>query len=282
MSKEAEPRQPMPMVEAALTYAHNGWLIFPLSPSSKSPLKGSQGYKDATRDAEKIQLWWQRYPMANIGLATGNLSGLIVLDVDPHHGGHPSFKTLEKRYGPLPQTRMSRTAHGGLHRFYQHPNDGQRYPNAVELEGLAGIDVRGDGGYVVLPPSKLYNRLSYMWGKSDMPIAPAPDWLLHALLNQQSQNEQTPQGGGFALVAGEKWLGQAVSQAREGNRNQIGFHLACQLRDDGLSEIQARDVMLTYVAHVGKGNTAYTEKEALDSLRSAYSRPPRERARRPH
>ena len=82
MSKEAEPRQPMPMIEAALTYAHNGWLIFPLSPSSKSPLKGSQGYKDATRDAKKIQLWWQRYPTANIGLATGNLSGLIVLDID--------------------------------------------------------------------------------------------------------------------------------------------------------------------------------------------------------
>src|SRR6266705_4204634 len=169
MPNEAEPRRTMPMIEAALTYAQNGWLIFPFTPSSKSPLKGSQGYKDATRDAEKIQLWWQSYPTANIGLATGSPSGLIVLDVDPHHGGHECFKTLEKRYGPLPQTRMSRTAHGGLHRFYQYPSDGKRYPNVVELEGLAGVDIRGDGGYVVLPPSKLYNRLSYIWGKTDIP-----------------------------------------------------------------------------------------------------------------
>src|SRR5436190_2211751 len=129
MGKEHKPQRIVSLVEAAVSYAREGWPIFPLQ--GKSPFKESRGHKDATRDLEKIQLWWQEYPTANIGLATGSVSGLIVLDVDPQHGGHASFKELEKRYGQLPQTRMSRTAHGGLHRFYQHPQDGKRYPNTV-------------------------------------------------------------------------------------------------------------------------------------------------------
>src|SRR5882762_870880 len=280
-NKEPEPRRIVPMIEAALSYAQNGWPVFPLSPNAKSPLKGSNGHKNATLNYEQVQRWWSENPTANIAVATGSPSGLIVFDVDPQHGGHESFKKLEKRYGPLPQTRMSRTAHGGLHRFYAYPSDGNRYPNAVELQGLPGIDVRGDGGYVVLPPSKLYNRLSYIWGKTDIPISPAPVWLLEALTHQ-SQNEKITQGGGVARVAGGKWVDRAVEQAREGNRNQIGFHLACQLRDDGLSESQARDVMLSYVDQVGQGKTPYTENEALLSLKSAYSRPPRDIARRTH
>ena len=81
-------------------------------------------------------------------------------------------------------------------------------------------------------------------------------------------------------MAGGKWVERAVERAREGNRNQIGFHLACQLRDDGLSESEAREVMLSYVDQVGEGKTPYTAKEALTSLKSAYSRPPRDKARR--
>jgi len=282
MRKEPEPRRIVLMIEAALSYAENGWPVFPLSPNGKSPLKGSNGHKDASLSPEQIQTWWNNNPTANIAVATGNPSSLIVFDVDPQHGGHQSFKAIEQRYGPLPETRMSRTAHGGLHRFYQYPNDGNRYPNAVELQGLPGIDVRGDGGYVVLPPSKLYNRLSYIWGKTDIPIAPTPEWLLNALTHQKSQNEKIPQGGGFARVADEKWVTEAVEKAREGNRNQIGFHLAQQLRDDGYSRSEAEPIMLFFVDQVDQGKTPYTAKEALASLNSAYRKPPRDKARRTH
>src|SRR5260370_34526823 len=215
--------------EAALHYARDGWFVFPLF--GKAPLKGSNGHRDATKDVEQIQAWWKTYPRANIGLATGSLSGLIVLDVDPRHGGHQSFQALEKRYGTIPETRMSRTAHGGLHRFYQHPRDGKHYLNAIELEGLPGIDVRGDGGYVVLPPSKLYGRLSYVWGNTNVPISPAPQWLLEGLTRENSRQERSLQEGDLAQVAGEKRLREAVEEARKRNRNQIGFHLACPLAD---------------------------------------------------
>jgi hypothetical protein len=141
-----------------------------------------------------------------------------------------------------------------LHRYYQHPRDGNRYPNVVQLNGLAGVDVRGDGGYVVLPPSRLYNTLSYHWGNPEKPIAEAPAWLLALLLGGREQ-EGTSQAGRFAYHPGSKWLTQAIQEAREGNRNAVGFHLACQLRDDGLSEAEAVEIMLAYAHRVPQGKT---------------------------
>src|SRR5256885_13427291 len=104
---EPEPRNTPALTEAALRYAANGWPVFPLT--GKIPFKDSRGYKDATTDALQIQAMWSMHPTANIGLATGAKSGVIVLDIDPRKQGHSSFKELEKRYEPLPPTRFSRT-----------------------------------------------------------------------------------------------------------------------------------------------------------------------------
>src|SRR5256885_964578 len=84
------------------------------------------------------------------------------------------------------------------------------------------------------------------WGNTNVPIVPAPQWFLEALTREKSRQERTLQEGGLAQVAGGKWLREAVEKAREGNRNQIGFHLACQLRDDGLSQTEAENIMLSY------------------------------------
>jgi len=267
----------LPIVESALAYARAGWPVFPLQ--GKVPFKHSQGYKDATTNEQTLQQWWVRHPTANIGLATGAVSGVIVVDIDPRHNGHLSIKELERRYGVLPLTRTCRTAHKGLHRFYQHPRDNKTYPNAVALDGLRGIDVRGDGGYVVLPPSQLYGRLFYQWGRLDLPIAPTPVWLLNLLQTVREQSGQTPQTVRFASSPGEKWLQEALSKAREGNRNSVGFWLACQLRDDQISEAEARSILLTYANLAPSGKEPYTSKEAIASVRSAYSRPPRESAK---
>jgi hypothetical protein len=273
-------RQPVSLAEAAKNYAEQGWPVFPLA--GKYPYKGTHGYLDATNDPQEVTRMWQERPAANIGLATGAVSGVIVLDIDPRNAvkqkqqANP-LRVLEERYGTqFRNTRTVRTAHGGLHLYYQHPKDGKTYPNAVKLGGR-GIDARGDGGYVVLPPSKLYNSLSYQWGNTGIPIAQAPEWLL-ALLSREKQGI-SPQESRFAQSPGSKWLAQAIQEASEGNRNLTGFQLACQLRDDGLSETQAAEIMLDYAKHVPQGKTPYTVKEALASLRSVYRRPPRERAR---
>jgi hypothetical protein len=273
--------QPVSLAEAAKTYAAAGWPVFPLA--GKYPYKGTHGYLDATADPQEVTRMWQERPFANIGLATGAGSGVLVLDLDPRHAEKQQanlLRVLEERYGAqFRNTRTVRSAHGGLHLYYRHPKDGKTYPNTVKLGGIAGIDVRGDGGYVVLPPSKLYNTLSYHWGNLELPIAQAPDWLL-SLLQHRREQEVCPQESRFAQCPGSKWLRRALQEATEGNQNLTGFHLACQLRDDGIAEAEAAEIMLHYAQHVPQGKTPYTVKEALASLKSAYRRPPRERARR--
>jgi Bifunctional DNA primase/polymerase, N-terminal len=284
-----EPEKPMrpgkteqptiPFVAFALSYARNGWPIFPLH--GKIPFKDSQGYKDATTKPEQIQTWWTTHPTANIGLATGERSGIIVLDIDPPEG-HFSLKELQSSHAPLPETRRSRTGNKGLHFFFQYPNDGNTYKNAVGLNGKEGVDLRATGGYVVLPPSKLYGRLAYMWGNPETPIVPLPIWLKDMILEAQQQRENIPQGLRFAGSPGDLWLAQALDKAREGNRNAVGFWLACQLRDDKVPEPEARRIGLLYANLAPQGKEQYTSKEAIASVRSAYKRPPREPARRIH
>src|SRR5712692_5894092 len=89
--------------DAALIYAQNGWPIFPLY--GKIPLKNSHGHRDATTDLDQIEQWWSQHPTANIGLATGEVSGVLVVDMDPRHGGYESYKRLQAEHEPFPQTR---------------------------------------------------------------------------------------------------------------------------------------------------------------------------------
>ena len=219
------------------------------------------------------------HPTANIGLATGERSGMMVLDIDVPEG-YFSLQELQATHTSLPETRRSRTANKGLHYFFHYPDDGQTYKNAVGLNGLIGVDVRATGGYVVLPPSKLYGRLSYLWGNPETPIAPLPIWLRDLLLTAQEQRGVIPQGLRFAGSPGEYWLAQALDKARAGKRNAVGFWMACQLRDDNVPELEARSIMLTYANRAPQGKEPYTSKEAIASVRSAYNRPPREPGRR--
>jgi putative DNA primase/helicase len=194
MERKRPAEQPLILAQAAMNYARMGWPVFPLA--GKLPYQGTHGHLDATTDLQTIERMWQEHPFANIGLATGEVSGVIVLDLDPRNAEKHRqnlLGVLEKQYGTqFRDTRTVRTAHGGLHLYYQHPRDGKSYPNAVKLNGLSGIDVRGDGGYVVLPPSRLYNSLSYQWGTRQTAIAKAPDWLLSLLLRERE--EVSPKG----------------------------------------------------------------------------------------
>lgn len=270
-------RQEVPLREAAVSYAHRGWPVFPLH--GKVPYKDSHGHREATTEEERIARWWTHHPGANIGLPTGEASGVLVLDMDMPEGYY-SMKMLVRDFGSLPDTRRSRTANGGLHYFYRYPQDGTTYPGTVGLHQLIGLDVRAEGNYVVLPPSRLYGRKYYTWPRPELPIAQAPQWLLTLLSKAEEEKHLTPHGMRFASDTGEKWLGKALSQATEGNRNSIGFWLACQLRDDGLSQEEATHITLAYANRVLQETHPYTSKEALASVRSAYSRPPREKARR--
>jgi hypothetical protein len=181
---------------AALEYAKLGWSVFPCCPirnsctgcgwaDCKSPGKHpliSGGFKNATRDLEQINEWWTRWPDANIGIATGTASGFFALDLD----GEPAFRELEKlqaQFGKLPKTMTVKTCKG-VHQYYCSVKD-TTIRSRGRIDNLP-IDVRGEGGYVVGPPSNHKSGSQYSWIHSpqETPLAGAPaglvDWLTKA------------------------------------------------------------------------------------------------------
>jgi hypothetical protein len=133
------------------------------------------GCKDASRDLEQVRKWWEAYPAANIGLATGTDSGVWVLDLDGPEGC-AALAELERKHGKLPETAVSKTAKGE-HYFFR-VEDGTSIRNSVRV--LPEIDTRGDGGYVIVPQSTHSTGVEYLWASSpeEVEIAPAPAWLL--------------------------------------------------------------------------------------------------------
>jgi hypothetical protein len=153
--------------------------VFPCEPGGKVPLTYS-GFWDATTDARRIKAWWGRWPHANVGVPTGERSGLLVLDVDPRDRGPESLTALERTNGPLPETAKARTGGGGVHVFFRCPA-GKAVRNSAGRLG-PGLDVRGEGGYVVVPPSR--TQSAYEW--LDRPTPAAPTWLLECLRGKPS------------------------------------------------------------------------------------------------
>ena len=155
--------------------------MFPCEPGGKAPLTYN-GFWDATTDSRRIATWWGRWPGANIGVPTGESSGLLVLDVDPRDGGRESLVELGRAAGPLPETSRARTGGGGVHVFFRYPS-GEEVRNSTGRLG-PGLDVRGAGGYVVVPPSR--TRGAYEW-LDRAPLAD-PAWLLGCLRELPSRS----------------------------------------------------------------------------------------------
>jgi hypothetical protein len=127
--------------------------------------------------AEQIRRWWRRWPGANVGVVTGAVSGLMVLDVDPRHGGHESLAAIEADHGLVPGTVESLTGGGGQHLYFRHPG------TVVPCRPIApGLDVKGDGGLVICPPSVHVSGRVYAWeagcAPGEIPLADPPQWLV--------------------------------------------------------------------------------------------------------
>lgn len=150
------------------------------------------GVKDATTSPTQILASLKLYPNANVGVATGERSGLLVVDEDPRNGGTETLAELERTYGPLPRTVEVITGGGGRHLYFKHPGGG------VRLRGKLGkgVDVKGEGGYVVGPGSLHASGAFYRWAEGLDPdsvdIAPLPDWMLSMLTVDTFRQETVP------------------------------------------------------------------------------------------
>lgn len=165
------------LASAAFRLALRGLAVFPLAEGSKVPLKSSNGFHSASIDADVARSRWTKHPRANIGVATGARSGVWILDVDRQHGGDKALAELSAAHGHLPLTVRVNTPGGGFHLWWRWPAAGPEIRNSAGRIG-PGLDVRGEGGYVVVPPSRLSNGRRYSWTRGPVEILDAPDWLL--------------------------------------------------------------------------------------------------------
>ncbi|MEP9383376.1 bifunctional DNA primase/polymerase [Nocardioides cheoyonin] len=141
------------LADAALRYANLGVPVFPCVPGGKQPLTPN-GFHDATSSARVVHAWWQRTPDANIGLPTGAVTGVVVVDIDVHGeaSGFEAFERARSAGRAEGWGWLVRTPSGGLHAYYPAtPGVEQRCWQAPS----AHIDFRGDGGYVIAPPSRI-------------------------------------------------------------------------------------------------------------------------------
>jgi hypothetical protein len=165
-------------IDTARRYLARGWSVLPLRALDKRPLIVWEPLQSSRPSAEQVADWFSRWPDANIGIVTGEISNLIVLDIDPKHGGDASLDRLERQFGPLPATIEVTTGGDGRHFYFAHPGGVLR-----SRTGLAqGIDLRGDGGYIVAPPSTHPSGRPYVWAAGRSPeeiaLAALPRWIL--------------------------------------------------------------------------------------------------------
>ena len=168
------------MLRDALNYLQRGFSVVPLRLKNKRPLVPWEEYQRRPPTEEEVSRWWAKWPEANIGIVTGEVSGLVVVDVD----GEKGLETA-KRLG-LPEGPTVKTGNG-YHRYFRHPGDGE-IRNFQTKPGLEGIDLRGDGGYVVAPPSIHPSGETYQWIilLDSMPLPTIPESILATTLTEKT------------------------------------------------------------------------------------------------
>jgi len=227
--------------DAAAYYVGLGWQVIPLAPGFKVPaIKGGRGFKDASDDASVIDKWAVNFPSANIGIATGIMSGIVVVDIDPRNGGTASMTALAGRGFVLPQCPEAQTGNGGLHLYFSYD---PRIKASKDRLG-AGIDIKTDGGYVVAAPSVIAASAqgsggTYRWNRKpeDVGLPNVPQWLLEMLTPKvrmlpRFEPVSTAEGAARSLEG----IAKRLAGAGQGERNNVlnwGAYAAAKLVQRG-------------------------------------------------
>lgn len=276
--------------EWAVRYVERrGWHVFALQPREKIPAT-THGCKDAVGDVDAVRAMWGARDY-NIGLACGPQSGVFVLDVDatpPKDGGlagPEALAILEERYGELPLTLRVSTGGDGFHLYFRWPEARPLRNRArIKIDGQrTGLDVRADGGYVVLPPSIHPNGASYRWDMERRELHDAPAWLLDLLdppkLEAPKLQAVAPVTPADTENYGRKALRNAVERihaAAEGDRHGAIFREAA-----GMGELVAGGVLSAEVVEsalvgagiaIGKARTE-VERTVRDGMRQGSTQP---------
>lgn len=259
----------MDFLEAAFDLCAFGWKVFPCAVGGKEPAipkrEGGRGCLDATDDEEILLDWATKYPNANIGLACGAPSNILVVDIDYHHGGDQSIGDLRRSGHLFPPTVCVRTPSGGWHLYYRY-SAGPKNSKSLLAKG---IDIRTTNGYVVAPPSKLSSGADYRW--HTRPLGPdlprLPQWALQKIQPRPETpfyHERREPGDIDALVA-------FMEKAPPGERNAILHWCSMRAGEDvirgAITEAQAFEDMVRAAMRVGLDSN-----EAKKTARSGIKR----------
>lgn len=225
------------------SYLSLGWYVLPVhsvedarcscgnikcGSKGKHPMTRS-GVKDATTNSGMARQWWSKWPNANIAIATGKKSDIVVIDIDPRNGGDETLAKLINDIGQLPKTVVANTGGGGQHIYFKYP--------VVDIKGGnnklgKGIDIKSDGGYVVAAPSVHASGEIYQWqtgcGPDDIEVAELPASIIQLLVG-------TPK-----KLAKYDVVPDVIKQ---GQRNSLLFQEACSLRAKGRNRINIETLL---------------------------------------
>lgn len=242
---------PSQLLKAALSCAKRGWPVFPLhhivqekcscnrsecSSPGKHP-RTAKGVLDATTDQRQINDWWEERPNANVGVATGKGSGIVVLDLDVKTQGPERWAELLDINGAI--DTLTTITGGGAHWIFQAPEESLR---STASQIPKGIDTSAEGGYIVVPPSNHLSGQLYEWDNRQSPT-PLPEWLMllwpKHQVNPQSSNGSSHDGPDPKDYP--HWLSEVLANgAPEGERNSVAHRVAAYFRTKGIP----RDIIL--------------------------------------
>ena len=215
----------------------SGLSVIPVQPGGKRPLVPWIEYQNRKPTEEEIRQWWQQYPNANIGIVTGKISGIVVIDLDPDKGGNESGARI---YEQAPTDLIVKTGRGGYHLYCRYPEDVDHISNRVGL--LPGVDIRADGGYVVAPPSAHSSGRLYEWVRRGEPGKLPPH--LVGLLTSHAPAERDGEG------SSPKWLSGLLAGVGKGQRNDACARLCGYLIGKGMP----KDVVLAIIRQWNEKN----------------------------
>jgi hypothetical protein len=224
------------IAQAALEYLQRHWSVIPVLPFEKRPAIRWMAFQNRYASEDEVRGWFEQWPTANVGIVTGAISGLVVLDIDPKHGGNASLAELVVQHGPFPHSIEALTGGGGRHIYFSHPGGLVRNKAGI----MAGMDLRGDGGFIVAPPSVHESGNLYSWTEGHSPRtvtpAPMPAWLLQMVMGQTQRH-------GHVLAYWRNLLKEGVP---EGERNNTIASLAGHLLWHGVDPDVVQELLLCW------------------------------------
>lgn len=237
------------LLEAALYYHQEGFSVIPLRPRGKEPLAKWEDYSKRRASVEEIRSWWEKTPNANIAIITGEISGVIAVDVDVYRGGD-----AKKVYDIAPTEMISKTGRGGYHLLYRYSNDISK--NVV---GENGVDVRSNGGYIVAPPSIHENGKSYEWIRNTR-VGKVNKLLASYVKPKHEEHED-------GSISSPKWVADALLGVGHGSRNDTCAKLAGYYAGKGIPKDIALIMMVNWD---GNNNPPLGMLEVETTVNSVY------------